>query len=254
MPSTLVQVTATGLVVARPPSAVVRTSGTATAGGNNTLTDSGNTFKSNTLAVTGATNATPIEITTAAHGLATGDLVTITGAVGNTAANGTWMITRTAATTFTLNGSVGNGAWTSGGTVVPHQPLRLSGLPLVLTGGTGAPAVRTILSNTATVLTTAGAVWTTNPSTDTTYTIFEAAGPIYLKSVQLQTSAATVGVLAIADALTTGGTALITLAVPAVASSSTTWVSGDRQGVAFYSGIFATITGTVTATFEYDFQ
>lgn len=77
----------------------------------------GNESRLGALTVTGATNATPIEITTsAAHGLYTGDRVQIVGVRGNTAANGTWTITKTAASTFTLAGSVGNGAWAAGGT------------------------------------------------------------------------------------------------------------------------------------------
>lgn len=68
--------------------------------------------------VSAATNATPIQITTAgAHGLATGSLVTIIGVQGNIAANGTFPITVINGTTFTLNGSQGNGTYTSGGTV-----------------------------------------------------------------------------------------------------------------------------------------
>jgi hypothetical protein len=77
------------------------------------------------LTVTGATNASPIAITTSTpHGLATGERVAITGVQGNTAANTTatkpsWTITRTGATTFTLDTSTGNGAYTGGGTVTP---------------------------------------------------------------------------------------------------------------------------------------
>ena len=70
--------------------------------------------------VTGASNASPIAITTAtAHGLETGAQVSITGVGGNTNANGTFTITTVNATSFTLNGSAGNGAWTSGGIVTP---------------------------------------------------------------------------------------------------------------------------------------
>lgn len=70
------------------------------------------------LAITAATNATPIAITTAsAHGLATGNYVTNSGVLGNTNANGTFVITVTGATTFTLNGATGNAAYTSGGIV-----------------------------------------------------------------------------------------------------------------------------------------
>ena len=68
------------------------------------------------VAITGATNASPIVITSAAHRLETGHVVEITGVGGNTAANGTWTITRVGANTFSLNGSTGNGAYTSGGT------------------------------------------------------------------------------------------------------------------------------------------
>jgi hypothetical protein len=66
----------------------------------------------------------PIVITTSdghglatAHGLATGNSVNIAGVVGNTNANGTWVITVQTATTFSLNGSVGNAPYISGGTL-----------------------------------------------------------------------------------------------------------------------------------------
>lgn len=77
------------------------------------------------LTVTGATNASPIVITTSTvHGLRTGDKVYITGVGGNTAANNSltnpaWTVTVTSTTQFSLDGSTGNGAYTSGGTVVP---------------------------------------------------------------------------------------------------------------------------------------
>ena len=67
--------------------------------------------------ITGATNTSPISITTSSsHGLATGAIVTIIGVLGNIGANGTWPITVTSGTTFTLTGSTGTGAYTSGGT------------------------------------------------------------------------------------------------------------------------------------------
>ncbi len=66
--------------------------------------------------VTGATNATPIAITTGtAHGFATGDHIIVDQVGGNTAANGLWTITVTGANTFTLDTSIGSGAYTSGG-------------------------------------------------------------------------------------------------------------------------------------------
>lgn len=66
--------------------------------------------------VTGATNASPIVVTIGAHALAVGDVVTIAGVGGNTAANGTWALSAVSGTTITLQGSTGNGAYTSGGT------------------------------------------------------------------------------------------------------------------------------------------
>ena len=70
----------------------------------------------NTKSITGATNASPIVITCTSHGYSTGDLVSINAVGGNTAANGVWDITVTGVNTFSLDGSTGNGAYTSGGT------------------------------------------------------------------------------------------------------------------------------------------
>jgi len=67
--------------------------------------------------ITDATNATPIEVTAATHGLATGDYVMIEDVGGNTAANGMGRVTVSDGSTFTIDGSVGDGAYTSGGTV-----------------------------------------------------------------------------------------------------------------------------------------
>lgn len=49
------------------------------------------------------------------HGLTTGQTVNIYGVLGNTAANGTFTIAVTDPTHFTLNGTSGNGNYTSGG-------------------------------------------------------------------------------------------------------------------------------------------
>lgn len=68
------------------------------------------------IVVTAATNATPIVITIpAGHNLSTGDRMAIAGVTGNTGANGEWTLGAVTATTATLVGSVGNGAF--GGTV-----------------------------------------------------------------------------------------------------------------------------------------
>lgn len=66
--------------------------------------------------ITGATNASPIVVTITAHGYQTGDKAAIINVLGNTAANGNWTIVVIDANTFSLTGSTGNGAYTSGGT------------------------------------------------------------------------------------------------------------------------------------------
>lgn len=84
--------------------------------------------------VTGATNASPIVITSANHGLQTGTRVNVENVGGNTAANGYWTITRIDANTFSLDGSTGNGAYTSGGT---WHVAGLHSLSLSLASGDG---------------------------------------------------------------------------------------------------------------------
>lgn len=69
------------------------------------------------IAIVSSTNATPIVVTTLTNTLATGDLVTISGHLVNTAANGTWRVTRITATTFSLLGSIGVGVGGATGTV-----------------------------------------------------------------------------------------------------------------------------------------
>jgi len=70
------------------------------------------------LTISAGTNATPIVITTSTpHGIAVASHGTITGVVGLTAANGIWIVERVDATHLKLRGSVGNAAYTSGGTL-----------------------------------------------------------------------------------------------------------------------------------------
>jgi hypothetical protein len=75
-------------------------------------------------AITAATNATPIVITSNSHGLSNNMRVLIHGVLGNTAANGVFRIANVTTNTFelkdlTTGASVaGNGAYTSGGYIV----------------------------------------------------------------------------------------------------------------------------------------
>jgi hypothetical protein len=69
------------------------------------------------VAISAATNASPIVITTATQSPAfvNNDFVHVFGVGGNTAANGLWQVTAVTATSLTLVGTTGNGAYTTGG-------------------------------------------------------------------------------------------------------------------------------------------
>ena len=67
--------------------------------------------------ITDATNASPINIESVDHGFSDNAIVTIHDVGGNTAANGTFLITKVDDDNFTLDGTTGNAAYTSGGTV-----------------------------------------------------------------------------------------------------------------------------------------
>lgn len=80
--------------------------------------------------IASSTNAAPIEITTsAAHGFSTGDTISISDHLINTAANGTWIITVVNSTKFTLDDSTGNGIGGATGTSgYLNQPALTAGI------------------------------------------------------------------------------------------------------------------------------
>lgn len=85
---------------------------------NELINVSGITTDHNICTVSGASNTTPIVITTTAvHGLITGQRVGVVDVQGNAAANGFWVVTVLTPTTFELDDSVGDGLYISGGTV-----------------------------------------------------------------------------------------------------------------------------------------
>ena len=70
------------------------------------------------LPVLGATNASPIALTVpSTAGISSGMVVESSGIMGNSAANGLFAVTLVDGQTLSLNGSVGNGAYVSGGNV-----------------------------------------------------------------------------------------------------------------------------------------
>lgn len=78
--------------------------------------------------ISGASNATPIVITSNGHNRITGDVVNISGVTGNTNANGVWTITVIDSNNFSLNNSTPNANYISGGTVhlLPQNPEHLA--------------------------------------------------------------------------------------------------------------------------------
>jgi hypothetical protein len=103
--------------------------------------------------IQGATNASPIVVTSANHGLSTGARVTITGVAGNLGANGTWVVTVIDNNTFSLTGSVGNGAYTSGGV---WNTTGLYSLTVSATGANGYAAGNTYSVLVSAALSTVG--------------------------------------------------------------------------------------------------
>lgn len=90
-------------------------------------------YSGESVAVAGATNASPIEITTTTrHPFQTGSNVCVASVGGNTAANGCYQITATGPSAFTLDGTTGNGSYTSGGTVTPGGVSCTSGCTVVV--------------------------------------------------------------------------------------------------------------------------
>lgn len=107
-----------------------------------------------TFTITGATNATPIVLTTStAHGLTRRTHAVVSGVVGNVAANGLWVMTPTSTTqlalsTFESDGtpvnSVGSGAYTSGGlakTAFPDGSIRLGRRNVPMASAVATPRI-----------------------------------------------------------------------------------------------------------------
>ncbi len=76
----------------------------------------GQTLVPNEIVTMSGNGVSPIVITYAGHGLATGQKVSISGATGNTAANGIWTVTRIDDNSFSLDSSTGNGVYAGGAT------------------------------------------------------------------------------------------------------------------------------------------
>lgn len=100
--------------------------------------------------VTNATNVSPIQITTyAPHSFISGDQVNIEGVLGNTAANGTFIITFVDSKNFTLNGSAGNGAYTATTIAVASNGSSLPQAVIFVASTAGFPSSGTVYVTTS---------------------------------------------------------------------------------------------------------
>jgi hypothetical protein len=208
-----------------------------------------------TKTITGASNATPISITCTAHGYSTGDTVVVTGVSGNTNANGTWEITNTGANTFTLDGSAGNAAYTSGGTVRLRNNTRVMLTSPVTQNiaSTGPSRSSWVAStNVTTSLTTSTFKEHSNADTITIATAFTTGKAAYytlpatldLSGYQQVSFWINVGLALPANRLelrlcsdTTGDTVVNTISIPAVPSNSRWQVVTVDTGAALGSSI-----------------
>ena len=204
----------------------------------------------------------PIQIrTTTNGGLATGDRVRISGVTGNTAANGEWTVTIPAGssgTTFTLDGSASNGAWTGGGTVTqcvtagncPIDPAtaRTDFARFRSVAGPADPAARGEI-NPIVVTTSADA-----PPAATSIPVSPLSGPI--------PNGATVrfdnGVKAVLTSAAPAGAASLTVGALAIGAVPTGIPSGTQgspdfrvtAGEQFDAGAFMEVDSRVTGTFR----
>jgi autotransporter-associated beta strand protein len=182
-------------------------------------------------AITGATQASPIVITTASTaGMANNDVVAITGVGGNTAANGVWTIAGLTATTFQLVGSTGNAAYTPAtGTFTPNT--------LTLTGRVhGVTSVRN-LTQAAATLTKSGpsALSLTGTVDNDNLGVNVTAGGLFLAKTSQTVNSAV-------QTLTLSGT-------PANGSAFTLAFKGATANVT-YSTIAATLQGNIQVALD----
>ncbi len=89
------------------------------------------------VSLTGATNASPIVITSANHGFLAGDFVTIQNVGGNTAANGVWLVKNPTTNTLELTGTIGSGSYTSGGEILDLVSQHLAAIVAALDANVG---------------------------------------------------------------------------------------------------------------------
>jgi hypothetical protein len=218
------------------------------------------TTSSTTYSISAASNASPISIvTTTTNSLSTGAWVTISGVTGNLAANGTWAITVTNGTTFTLQGSTGNGNYTGGGTIQTtpfNGPTNTwEGTPVLAVGSDGYTAAQVSMTYTgdaffqATVnqpFTSASSSLTINSATNYQTTISSGSGGQTLPQTTINVASTVPASTIIASASNNVSLPTGTINV----GSTTGFSSGGYIYVNTSEGTqIVTYTGTTSTTF-----
>lgn len=208
------------------------------------LLDLGTASAGNILIVS-STNATPIVVTTATHNLSNGDLVSITGHVTNTSANGIWKVAGVTGTTFQLTNPV------DGTNVVGNGVGGATGSAVVLGGvSTVGKFYSDFVASIVGAKVTIGSPTVTDgvaDAADTTFTAVSGASVEAIAIFQDTGTNSTSRMVALIDGYTivtcnttlTAGTALPV--EPTLASIPTATV------LAFSSGQSATLNGASTA-------
>jgi hypothetical protein len=200
-------------------------------------------------AITGATQANPVVVTSNNHGLQTGDTCAITGVVGMTQLNDrTFTVTRVSADTFSLNGEDGTGytAYSSGGSFtafIGGGNLDNATTIVSLTAGTGSklssvsgvyPMVGLTLPQYRTLASNRGTGWTVGD-----YALWSAIGLLLAVEAQTFDSQSVYG------AGNSGTTYATTAADPTQAGSGNS-ISG--KGNALGNGSTDAVTGAASAS------
>lgn len=108
---------------------------------------------SNPSRILGATNTSPITITTDGSGFySNGDVIVVQGVLGNTAANGRWVVSGASGANLDLTGSTSNGTYAGEGILFSQKqgllPDELVGKVVFVNAGTGEGSSVPISSNT----------------------------------------------------------------------------------------------------------
>jgi hypothetical protein len=221
------------------------------------------TAATRSFSVTSASNATPIVVGATAHNLQPGFLVTISGVLGNLAANGSFLVRSVTANNFVIeNGdhtdTVGNGAYTSGGSIFSNDCLAdsgaspafsaLNGYRLEIVTGKGVGQVRLVGATVSGTMLVPNWAWTIQPDTTSGYRVYR--GPnqlLWLKSAIFSCGAGA-GAVTLRDGA--AGANLLTLSCPA--SDTRSW-STESQGLPFSTSIYVqSLSGTgPSVTLEY---